>query len=158
MAIRNIAHGIRAGEVSLGVAVGVESMSLKLVPLLLNFRRIASESRRNTNSRRFLFDFFPIHSPRPTPLVVDAVSANPQAHDCIQVRSVCPSSLSKTLVGNDNDDSRRFWQPMGWTSEMVAQTYNISRQKQDEYALTSHTRAAKVSFSLSFVLTFARRG
>jgi acetyl-CoA acyltransferase 1 len=47
---------------------------------------------------------------------------------------------------------------MGWTSEMVAQTYNISRQKQDEYALTSHTRAAKVSFSLSFVLTFACRG
>jgi len=84
MAIRNIAHSIRAGEISLGVAVGVESMSL---------------------------------NPRPTPSVVDAVSANLQAHDCIQ--------------------------PMGWTSEMVAQTYDISRQKQDEYALISHTRAAK---------------
>jgi uncharacterized protein YecA (UPF0149 family) len=43
--------------------------------------------------------------------------------------------------------ARRRWQPMGWTSEMVAQTYNISRQKQDEYALISHTRAAKVSLS-----------
>ena len=31
MAIRNIAHSIRAGEISLGVAVGVESMSLKYV-------------------------------------------------------------------------------------------------------------------------------
>lgn len=33
---------------------------------------------------------------------------------------------------------------MGWTSEMVAETYKVSRQKQDEYALISHTRAAKV--------------
>ena len=31
MAIRNIAHSIRVGEISLGVAVGVESMSVKLV-------------------------------------------------------------------------------------------------------------------------------
>jgi acetyl-CoA acyltransferase 1 len=27
---------------------------------------------------------------------------------------------------------------------MVAETYDVSRQKQDEYALISHTRAAKV--------------
>ncbi|KAI0002103.1 3-ketoacyl-CoA thiolase [Russula vinacea] len=87
MAIRSIAHSIHAGEISLGVAVGVESMSL---------------------------------NPRPTPVVQDTVSANSQAHDCIQVS-------------------------MGWTSEMVAQTYNISRQKQDEYALISHMRAAKAS-------------
>ena len=33
MAIRNIAHSIQAGEISLGVAVGVESMSLKYVRL-----------------------------------------------------------------------------------------------------------------------------
>lgn len=33
---------------------------------------------------------------------------------------------------------------MGWTSEMVAEAYNISRQKQDAYALISHIRAAKV--------------
>ncbi|KAI0304968.1 3-ketoacyl-CoA thiolase [Russula brevipes] len=84
MAIRNIAHSIRAGEISLGVAAGVESMSL---------------------------------NPRPTPVVVDAVRAHPQAHDCIQ--------------------------PMGWTSEMVAQAFDVSRRKQDEYALISHTRAAK---------------
>ncbi|KAH8982583.1 3-ketoacyl-CoA thiolase [Lactarius akahatsu] len=82
MAIRNIAHSIQAGEISLGVAVGVESMSL---------------------------------NPRPTPVVSDVVGANAQARDCIQ--------------------------PMGWTSEMVSQTYNISRQKQDEYTLISHTRA-----------------
>lgn len=36
-------------------------------------------------------------------------------------------------------------QPMGWTSEMVAETYKVSRQKQDEYALISHSRAAKVN-------------
>jgi hypothetical protein len=46
------------------------------------------------------------------------------------------------------------WQSMGWTSEMVAQTYNISRQKQDEYALISHTRAAKVSLSPALRLYF----
>ena len=42
MAIRNIAHSIRAGEISLGVAVGVESMSLKsvTVPLVRNCRRV----------------------------------------------------------------------------------------------------------------------
>ncbi|VDB99623.1 unnamed protein product [Peniophora sp. CBMAI 1063] len=82
MSIRAIAQSIQAGEISLGVAVGAESMSL---------------------------------NPRPTPEIVDAVSANTQAHDCIQ--------------------------PMGWTSEMVAQTYKVPRQKQDEYALISHTRA-----------------
>lgn len=33
---------------------------------------------------------------------------------------------------------------MGWTSEMVAQIYNISREKQDHYAHISHSRAEKV--------------
>ena len=33
---------------------------------------------------------------------------------------------------------------MGWTSEMVAQTYDISREKQDHYAYLSHSRAEKV--------------
>ncbi|KII93505.1 hypothetical protein PLICRDRAFT_131359 [Plicaturopsis crispa FD-325 SS-3] len=84
MAIRNIAHAIQSGETSLGLALGVESMTL---------------------------------NPRPTPVVSEIVDQNPQAHDCIQ--------------------------PMGWTSEMVAETYNISRAKQDEYALISHNRTEK---------------
>ncbi|KAF9015211.1 3-ketoacyl-CoA thiolase [Cyathus striatus] len=84
MAIRNIAHAIQAGEISLGLAVGVESMSL---------------------------------NPRPTPEVVEKVAQHPHAHDCMQ--------------------------PMGWTSEMVAQTYKVSRQKQDEFAFISHSRADK---------------
>ena len=37
---------------------------------------------------------------------------------------------------------------MGWTSEMVAQTYNISREKQDHYAYISHSRAEKVLVSV----------
>ncbi|PBL01034.1 3-ketoacyl-CoA thiolase [Armillaria gallica] len=82
MAIRNVAHSIKAGETTLGLAAGVESMSL---------------------------------NPRPTPEVSASVAENPEAHDCLQ--------------------------PMGWTSEMVAETYKVSRQKQDEYALISHTRA-----------------
>ncbi len=86
MAIRNIAHSIRAGEISLGVAVGVESMSLKsvTVPLVRNCRRVRVASRHSPRLRRF--SSFSFHSPRPTPSVVDAVSANLQAHDCIQVR------------------------------------------------------------------------
>ncbi|KAI9063040.1 thiolase [Trametes sanguinea] len=82
--IVNISNSIRTGQIELGMAVGVESMSL---------------------------------NPRPTPEIVPAIAKNAQAHDCVQ--------------------------PMGWTSEMVAQAYNIPRQKQDEYALISHTRAAK---------------
>ncbi|KDQ63716.1 hypothetical protein JAAARDRAFT_29742 [Jaapia argillacea MUCL 33604] len=84
MSIRNIAHSIRSGETSIGVAVGVESMS---------------------------------QNPRPSPEVTQIVEQNGEAHDCIQ--------------------------PMGWTSEMVAETYNISRQTQDEYALISHSRAER---------------
>ncbi|KIJ21716.1 acetyl-CoA C-acyltransferase [Paxillus involutus ATCC 200175] len=84
MAIRNIAHAIQSKEISLGVAVGVENMTLNA---------------------------------RPTPIISEAVDKHLQAHECIQ--------------------------PMGWTSEMVAQTYKVSRSKQDEYALVSHTRAGE---------------
>ncbi|KAJ8522533.1 hypothetical protein ONZ45_g909 [Pleurotus djamor] len=82
MSIRTIAHAIETGEISLGLACGVESMSL---------------------------------NPRPTPELVEGVSSNPQAYDAVQ--------------------------PMGWTSEMVAQDFGVPREKQDEYALISHTRA-----------------
>ncbi|KIJ68406.1 hypothetical protein HYDPIDRAFT_106602 [Hydnomerulius pinastri MD-312] len=84
MAIRNIAHAIQTKEISLGIAVGVENMTLNA---------------------------------RPTPVITEAVDKSPEAHDCIQ--------------------------PMGWTSEMVAQTYKVPRSKQDEYALISHTRASE---------------
>lgn len=33
---------------------------------------------------------------------------------------------------------------------MVAQTYDVPREKQDEYALVSHNRAEKVAVSLFF--------
>jgi acetyl-CoA acyltransferase 1 len=58
-------------------------------------------------------------SPRPTPTIAESVNANSQAQDACQ--------------------------PMGWTSEMVAQDYGVSREKQDEYALISHTRAARAA-------------
>ncbi|TFK77062.1 3-ketoacyl-CoA thiolase [Pluteus cervinus] len=84
MAVRSISHAIQSGEATLGVAIGVESMSL---------------------------------NPRPTPEVTEIVDQTAGAHDCIQ--------------------------PMGWTSEMVAEAYSVSRQKQDEYAAISHARASK---------------
>ncbi|ESK88901.1 3-ketoacyl- thiolase [Moniliophthora roreri MCA 2997] len=88
MAIRNVAHAIQSGEASLGLAIGVESMSL---------------------------------NPRPTPEITQIVDQNSEAHDCVQ--------------------------PMGWTSEMVAETYKVPREKQDEYALISHTRANEAQAS-----------
>lgn len=42
---------------------------------------------------------------------------------------------------------------MGWTSEMVAATYDVPRKKQDQYAVISHNRAEAVSF-----LAFAPSG
>lgn len=49
---------------------------------------------------------------------------------------------------------------MGWTSEVVAQDFGISKEKHDHYALLSHSRAEKVLISglmqgaLSFINNF----
>jgi acetyl-CoA acyltransferase 1 len=39
--------------------------------------------------------------------------------------------------------ARDISKPMGWTSENVAGEFDVSRERQDEYALLSHTRAAR---------------
>jgi acetyl-CoA acyltransferase 1 len=58
-----------------------------------------------------------IPSARPTPVFGSAsVLADPPAVDCAK--------------------------PMGWTSEMLALEYSVSREKQDEYGLLSHNRAS----------------
>lgn len=41
----------------------------------------------------------------------------------------------------DNANSVDCAKPMGWTSEMLALDYDVSRAKQDEYGLMSHNRA-----------------
>ncbi|KAG9006358.1 hypothetical protein FRB94_000822 [Tulasnella sp. JGI-2019a] len=41
----------------------------------------------------------------------------------------------------DHQVARDCAEPMGWTSEMLAQDFNIKRQQMDEVALMSHTRA-----------------
>ncbi|KAF6765948.1 3-ketoacyl-CoA thiolase [Ephemerocybe angulata] len=84
MAVRNIAHHIKAGEALIGVAAAAESMS---------------------------------NNPRPSPEVVEHISAEAHANDCIQ--------------------------PMGWTSERVADNFNVSRERQDEAAFVSHSRASR---------------
>ncbi|WWC64325.1 uncharacterized protein I303_106935 [Kwoniella dejecticola CBS 10117] len=84
MAIRHISDSIRAGDISIGLAAGYESMSA--------------------------------HA-RPTPhFMDDKITATPAAVDCAK--------------------------PMGWTSEMLALEFDISRSKQDEYGLLSHRRAS----------------
>ncbi|XP_033836819.1 3-ketoacyl-CoA thiolase, peroxisomal [Periophthalmus magnuspinnatus] len=84
-ALLNIAGAVRSGTVDLGLACGVESMSLR------------SMSNPGDLSSR--------------------VSDVDQARDCLI--------------------------PMGITSENVAQEFGISREKQDEFALRSHQRAAR---------------
>ena len=42
----------------------------------------------------------------------------------------------------DNASSVDCAKPMGWTSEMLAIDYDVSRAKQDEYGLLSHNRAS----------------
>jgi acetyl-CoA acyltransferase 1 len=96
MAIRNIAHSIRAGEISLGVAVGVESMSLKSVWVIYQLCVVVVV----VISLGSYLLVTVARSPRPTPVVVDAISANPQAHDCIQVRPWALSYLYSILVNS----------------------------------------------------------
>ncbi|KAH8917714.1 thiolase [Atractiella rhizophila] len=84
MAIRSVANNIKSGEVELGLAIGVESMT---------------------------------KNPRPTPLLSEDISKVGDSADCIK--------------------------PMGWTSEMVAEDYDVSRERQDEYALRSVTLASE---------------
>lgn len=74
-------------------------------------------------------------SPRPTPEVVATVSEHPQAYDCMQANIHIPLPVARALTA--------LSQPMGWTSEMVAQTYKVSRETQDDYAFISHSRANK---------------
>ena len=46
---------------------------------------------------------------------------------------------------------------MGWTSEMVAQAYKVTRERQDSIALLSHLRASKVSGHLSYPYKWLRK-
>lgn len=58
----------------------------------------------------------------------------------------CPSLLEIKA----NQKSRDCAEPMGWTSENVAEDFDISREAQDRYALISHTRAAEAHTSGRF--------
>ena len=59
-------------------------------------------------------------------------------------------SMSKVKMGGDRpspnpaamNDRPEIYSPMGVTSENVAETYGVSREDQDTFALTSHTKAA----------------
>lgn len=124
MAIRNIAHAIQAGEISLGLAVGVESMSMKWVAHFLLSKQLCLTT----------------FSPRPTPEVVESISANTHAHDCMEVMNHF-FDFGILLIPEN--------QPMGWTSEMVAQVYKVTRERQDSIAFLSHSRASKVSGHLA---------
>ncbi|KAG8967731.1 hypothetical protein FRC03_009424 [Tulasnella sp. 419] len=62
----------------------------------------------------------------------ESMSANPRP---------TPKFGSEEII--QNQDARECAEPMGWTSEMLAEQFDISRARQDEYALMSHTRASK---------------
>ncbi|KAK7468721.1 hypothetical protein VKT23_003224 [Stygiomarasmius scandens] len=83
MAVTTIANQIRSGQIEVGLAIGVESMS------------------QNPD--------------KGGPEQSELVSCDPQARDCPK--------------------------PMGWTSENVAEEFNITREEQDEFAALSFQRA-----------------
>ncbi|KAF8917662.1 Thiolase, N-terminal domain-containing protein [Mucidula mucida] len=85
MAVTTIANQIRSGQIEIGLALGVESMS---------------ESPDNGG-----------------PTQSDLISCNPASSDCPK--------------------------PMGWTSENVADEFNVSRQEQDAFAAESFQRAER---------------
>ncbi|CEL54679.1 hypothetical protein RSOLAG1IB_07213 [Rhizoctonia solani AG-1 IB] len=92
MALRSISDSITKGDIDVGLAVGVESMT---------------------------------HNPRPTPKFnSEEIKANQAATDCAE--------------------------PMGWTSEMVAADFNITRERMDEFGLLSHNRASEAQKSGRF--------
>ncbi|KAL5633710.1 hypothetical protein ACGC1H_005803, partial [Rhizoctonia solani] len=92
MALRSVSDSITKGDIDIGLAVGVESMT---------------------------------HNPRPTPKFnSEEIKANQAATDCAE--------------------------PMGWTSEMVAADFNITREKMDELGLLSHNRASEAQKSGRF--------
>ncbi|KAJ1301606.1 hypothetical protein OPQ81_008854 [Rhizoctonia solani] len=85
MAVTTVANQIRVGQIEIGLAVGVESMT--------------------TNPDNG------------SPKLSDDIMAHNIAKDCVQ--------------------------PMGWTSENVAQDFNISREDMDQLAALSHKRASE---------------
>ncbi|EUC63965.1 3-ketoacyl-CoA thiolase [Rhizoctonia solani AG-3 Rhs1AP] len=85
MAITTVANQIRVGQIEIGLAVGVESMTA------------------NPDSG--------------SPKLSDDIMTHNTAKDCVQ--------------------------PMGWTSENVAQDFNITREDMDELAALSHKRASE---------------
>ncbi|KAG8216624.1 3-ketoacyl-CoA thiolase B [Butyriboletus roseoflavus] len=114
MAVTVIANQIRSGQIEIGLAVGVESMSQKYVGL-----HCASYSHS--------------HSHFPCPII----------HGCFPSRTIAltkvhhPSQRASVSMQQPGTVSI----PMGWTSENVAQDYNISRDVMDAYAALSFQRA-----------------
>ncbi|KAL4268100.1 thiolase-like superfamily protein [Pleurotus pulmonarius] len=85
MAVTTISNQIRAGQIDIGLAVGVESMS------------------QNPDNGG--------------PVLSEEIAAHPAAADCPK--------------------------PMGWTSENVAEDFNISREDQDDFAAKSFQKAER---------------
>ncbi|KAF8745169.1 WD40 repeat-like protein, partial [Rhizoctonia solani] len=85
MAVTTVANQIRVGQIDIGLAVGVESMTA------------------NPDSG--------------SPKLSDEIMAHNTAKDCVM--------------------------PMGWTSENVAQDFNITREDMDQFAALSHQRASE---------------
>jgi acetyl-CoA acyltransferase 1 len=84
LSVQNVATAIMAGAIDVGIATGVESMSL--------------------------------NADKP-PTLSEKIMEHPVAKDNVM--------------------------PMGWTSENVAGDFNITRERQDEYAAMSHQRAER---------------
>ncbi|GAA5877733.1 hypothetical protein JCM1840_003342 [Sporobolomyces johnsonii] len=54
-----------------------------------------------------------------------------------------PAGISPYIKNSWSQDAQDCLAPMGTTSEAVAEKYNISRERQDEFAVQSHAKAKK---------------
>ena len=109
MAVNAISTQIRAGQIEIGLAVGIESMSAQYV------------TARNLALTGFTNPIFPLPANSPDK------GPEPVSEDLL-------TSSSANLV-------KESLQPMGWTSENVAEDFNISREDMDAFAALSFQRA-----------------
>lgn len=101
MAVTTIANQVRSGQIEIGLAIGVESMSDKYVLAIFGRRHLQSCSYASPD--------------KGGPEFSELISCNPASNDCKE--------------------------RMGWTSENVAEDFDVTREEQDTFAAESFQKA-----------------
>ena len=106
--------------------------------------------RRVAILHRFLSFPICLRSPRPTPVVEDIVSVNPQARDCIQVRSLRVASRSRSVVLDNDWRLRSPWGgPRKWS---LKPTTSLGRSKTSTRAFLIRAQQRSLKLPIAFPL------